>query len=107
MCWRRLTASSRNCLQSRYDLKARRDRRRKGRKAAVLHPLSDSTQGLLSSFLKYAVVIIPRFIDNHAPGGGRFSFFLREALWPRRERAGNSRSEEHTSELQSLRHLVC
>src|SRR5258705_9380684 len=43
-----------------------------------------------------------------APGCGSNPVFAEER-WPNEspEKAGGCRSEEHTSELQSLRHLVC
>src|SRR5258705_9807176 len=39
--------------------------------------------------------------------GGTTAPWCRSVAIPARTARGNSRSEEHTSELQSLRHLVC
>src|SRR5258705_9298864 len=53
----------------------------------------------------------PVALGSAAAGTGRPSRFRRRAgrpaAHPAGERAWVSRSEEHTSELQSLRHLVC
>src|SRR5205823_49064 len=47
------------------------------------------------------------FFDELAASAGKDPFQLRRALLAKSPRNWNGRSEEHTSELQSLAYLVC
>src|SRR5262245_64487136 len=73
-------------------------------------PMARSTAGSATSTTNRSLTRCPTTPGPMAPGpstGLRTAISASASSAPRWERLPTARSEEHTSELQSLRHLVC
>src|SRR5438045_6438163 len=60
-----------------------------------------------STLFPYTTLFRSRGGDLHVPGGDVRAAWQQQRARPPETRSSTLRSEEHTSELQSLRHLVC
>src|SRR5437899_6150901 len=71
--------------------------------------IGDSTQTNNAGYGRGFCANLTPQIDcvNMAKGGASTKTFREQGLWERSLQTKPDRSEEHTSELQSLRHLVC